>query len=299
MGTVVNITLVGEDTTRMKSIVRACLDRMTELETILSRFQLESQLSQLNRDGFLENAAAPLLEVVCESQRYSQLSDGAFDITVKPLLDLYQQSKSQESELPSEMQVQNTLDKVGYKKIQISGRDVTFLQKSMEITLDGIAKGYIVDQGVAVLQQNDFKNILIEAGGDLMALGEKSPGSPWRIGIQSPRQPTLKFLMAIPIQTQAVATSGDYHQTFSDDYRHHHIVDPRTGFSVPELASASVIAPTVMQADILATTAMTMKLGAVINLIENLEVCDALLITKDLEIIRTRRLALISSADLG
>ena len=103
----------------------------------------------------------------------------------------------------------------------------------------------------------------------------------------------------IPIQTQAVATSGDYHQTFSGDYRHHHIIDPRTGVSAPDLASATVIAPTLMQADALATTAMIMKPNALLNLIENLEVCDTVLITKDLEIIRTRRLALTSLADLG
>jgi thiamine biosynthesis lipoprotein len=287
MGTIVNLTVVGDDPDSIRGAIRACLDRMSALEAVFSRFQLESQLSQLNRTGFLENADPSLLEVVRESQRFSQLSGGAFDITVKPLLDLYQQGKTQGTGLPSENEVCNALEKVGFDKIKISGQDIGFSTEGMRITVDGIAKGYIVDQGIAVLRKNGFQNVLVEAGGDLMALGKKSTAKSWQVGIQSPRRALADFLTRIPLQNQAVATSGDYMQAYSPDFRYHHIIDPRTGFSAHELASATVVAPSVMQADGLATTAMVMRPTATLSLIDGLKGCDAFLVTKDIEILKT------------
>ena len=100
MGTVVNLKVVGADPKSAQAAIRAGLDRMAQLESVFSRFQPDSQLSQLNRAGFLMNADPALIEVVSESQKFSRLSNGAFDITVKPLLDLYQQAKDYDSALP-------------------------------------------------------------------------------------------------------------------------------------------------------------------------------------------------------
>ena len=113
----------------------------------------------------------------------------------------------------------------------------------MGITLDGIAKGYIVDEGVAVLKQAGFDNILVEAGGDLAASGLKEAALPWQIGIQAPRQGHSSLLGKFAVRDQAIATSGDYMQPFTPDLSQHHILDPRAGYSAPELASATVVAP--------------------------------------------------------
>ena len=103
----------------------------------------------------------------------------------------------------------------------------------MGITLDGIGKGYIVDAGTAVLREHGFSNVLVEAGGDLMASGKKEAAQPWRVGVQPPRPQTDKVLARFNLNNQAAATSGDYMQPFSADLSQHHILDPRTGYSAP------------------------------------------------------------------
>jgi len=276
MGTLVNIKAVGPDPKATSVAINACFDRMCELESVLSRFQPESQLSKLNQAGTLKDAHPSLISLLQQSQNLSQLTDGAFDITVKPLLDLYQASDI----LPSAEQVREALSLVGYRKLILEGTSINFQQPGMSITLDGIAKGFIVDEGVAVLQNSGFVNVMVEAGGDLMALGEKAPRSPWKIGLQAPRAEMGSLTATFNVQKQALATSGDYMQAFTPDFTHHHIIDPRTGYSSPDLASVSVSAPTVALADGLATAMMVMgKAG--MQLIERLSGCEAYAITKD------------------
>jgi FAD:protein FMN transferase len=286
MGTVVNLKVVGADPKSAQAAIRAGLDRMAQLESVFSRFQPDSQLSQLNRAGFLMNADPALIEVVSESQKFSRLSNGAFDITVKPLLDLYQQAKDYDSALPCEIQLKMVRQKVGFDKIQVSGQDIKFSTAGMEITVDGIAKGYIVDAGVATLREFGFSNVMVEAGGDLLASGQKSTQSPWTIGINSPREAD-KLISKIDITNKAVATSGDYMQPFTDDLAQHHILDPRSGYSAPELASATVVAPAVMLADALVTTLMVLGPIPGQEFLQNFPGCAGYLVSKDLEIIQT------------
>lgn len=282
MGTLINIKAVGLDLKAASVAINACFDRMSVLEGVLSRFQPKSQLSKLNRVGVLHDAHPALVELIQQSQQLSQLTDGAFDITVKPLLDLYQSSDN----LPNEEQVQEALMLVGYRKLDVKVHTVSFQEPGMSITLDGIAKGFIVDEGVKALQEFGFANVMVEAGGDLMALGEKAPHSPWKIGLQSPRAEMGDLVATFNVQNKALATSGDYMQTFTLDFTCHHIIDPRTGYSSPELASVSVLAPTVALADGLATAIMVMgKAG--LQLIERLSGCEAYTVTKDAIVFKT------------
>jgi thiamine biosynthesis lipoprotein len=158
----------------------------------------------------------------------------------------------------------------------------------MSITLDGIAKGYIVDQGVAVLKDFGFQDVLVEAGGDLLASGEKSPSSLWKIGIKSPRQEQGGIIARFSIRDRAVATSGDYLQPFVRDLSQHHLLDPRTGYSSPRLASASVLAKTATFADGLATAVMVLGPEAGLALIEELSGCEAYLVTKNLQTFQSK-----------
>jgi FAD:protein FMN transferase len=283
MGTVVNLTIVGANKKSASYSIASSFDRMAFLENILSRFKSESQLSLLNRNKELKGADPALLYLVKNALDLSLLSKGAFDITVKPLLDLYQAN----SPLPTAEQVKQALTFVDYQKIDIDENSLSFQNPNMSITLDGIAKGYIVDQGVAILEDSGFSTIMVEAGGDLMALGEKAPQIPWKIGLQAPRSENGTTMTTINLNNQAIATSGDYMQSFTSDYSHHHIVDPRTGYSSTELSSVSVLAPNVMLADALATTLMVMDAKAGISLIERLSNCEAILISKSLKMNRT------------
>lgn len=282
MGTVINIKAIGLAPKAASVAINACFDRMAELESVMSRFKPESQLSQLNQTGALKDANPSLISLIQKSQELSQLTDGAFDITVKPLLDLYQVGEI----LPSEKQILSTLSLVDYRKLDVDNQTVSFQQKGMSITLDGIAKGFIVDNGVAILQDFGFENVMVEAGGDLMALGEKALHSPWKIGLQAPRAEMGTLMTTFNIQNRAMATSGDYMQAFTPDFANHHIIDPRSGHSSPDLASVSLTAPTVVLADGLATAVMVMGTTG-LSLIERLSGCEAYAVTKDAIVLKT------------
>lgn len=282
MGTVIHITIIGQSPQEARAAIDRSFDRMSNLESILSRFQPSSQLSQLNQKGRLIKATPALISVVQQAQELSQRSGGAFDITVKPLLDLFENANT----LPSQSQVEAALPRVDYRNIGLDEDTISFARPDMSITLDGIAKGFIVDEGVAMLKASGLSNVLVEAGGDLMAFGEKAPNTPWKVGVQAPRAQSGNLETMFTLRNQAVATSGDYIQMFTPDFSQHHIIDPRTGYSPPDFTSVSILAPTVAMADGLATTVMVMGEEG-LRLVEDLPGCDAYAITKELSVIKT------------
>jgi thiamine biosynthesis lipoprotein len=283
MGTVVNITAVSYDTALAEWAISSSFERMQALEYELSRFIPESQLARLNREGRLSGAGPALLELIRQSRSLSELSDGAFDITMKPLLDLYQ---AKPGTLPAAGQIESALALVDHRQLEVEGDRVSFKQPGMSITLDGIAKGYIVDQVVACFRELGFPNVLVEVGGDLMGLGRSASDSGWKIGLQSPRAVIGSLAARFSIQDRAIATSCDYLQAFTADFMNHHIIDPHSGHSSPELASASVLAPTVALADGLATALMVMGRRG-LEVIRTLDGCEAYAITKDLQVLKT------------
>lgn len=284
MGTVTNLTVVHHDPKFARSVIRACFDQMEKLESLLSRFQPASQLSQLNREGVLRDAHPAFSDLVRQSQEISELSGGAFDISVKPLLDLYQ---DQANPLPAKQEIAQTLGLVDFRKIRLSDRQISFEQPGMEMTLDGIAKGYIVDAGTSILKENGFDDVLVEAGGDLMALGSNQANQAWQIGVKAPRKTAESTMARIGLKNRAAATSGDYMQPFTADLSQHHILDPRTGCSAPELACVTITAPSAMLADGLATAVMNLGPKAGTELLSRCSGCEGLLISKDMEITTT------------
>ena len=287
MGTVVNLTLISPDVPTARNTAQACFKKMKRLETIFTRFEPSSQVSILNLTGRITSPDPGFYEVLHLSQKISQLSQGAFDVTVKPLYDLYAAYASRHGDMPSRHEISQILGKVDYRKLHLSPHEVQFLNTGMQITLDGIAKGYIIDQGVAVLRKDGFTNVMVEAGGDLAAFGMNAADMPWRIGVQSPRGKIGEIISSVGVQNACIATSGDYLQPFTPDLKQHHILDPRVGASPGELASVTVIAPSCTLADGLATAIMVTGSREGISLINKLSNCQAILITKSGETIRS------------
>ena len=287
MGTMVNLTIVSDDRQAAESAADATFGRMSHLEAILSGWKPDSEVSVLNRTGQLDPAGDDLLAIIELSRRISRLSDGAFDITVLPLLELYRRHRETADGLPADAEVQEALELVDYRQLKVDGRRVSFEVPGMGITIDGAGKGYVVDEGVKELTRAGFPNVLLEAGGDLVAAGQKRPGRPWRIGIRSPRQESAAKLVELDVVDQAVATSGDYLQAFTADYKHHHIIDPRTGHSSPELASCTLTAPTAAEADALATMAMVLGPSRTEQVLERMPGREGYLISKELEVTQT------------
>jgi thiamine biosynthesis lipoprotein len=282
MGTIVNLTLVRPDKETAevaRQAIAACLDCMARLEHVLSRFDIHSQVSRLNQEGVLRSPHPSLLSVLQLSERISDLSEGAFDVTILPLLELYQRRLALTGGLPGDNEIESERRKVNFRRLHIDEAKIAFSEPGMGITLDGIAKGYIVDEGVGRLRDYGFANVLVEAGGDLAASGDKDQGHPWKIGIQDPRSREIHSSAYLELSDRAAATSGDYMQPFSADFSQHHILNPRTGRSSVALASATVIAPRLALADALATALMVMEPAEGRDLAKHLG-CETYLIEK-------------------
>jgi thiamine biosynthesis lipoprotein len=281
IGTIVNLKVVTWDAPAGQQALTACFDQMSKLEMALSRFMPESELSRLNRDGHIEAASSALLGIIKLAQEISELSRGAFDVTILPVLSLYQDYASTRRGLPPEEEIQRARTWVDYRKLSVKGDTVSLAEIGMGVTLDGIAKGYIIDAATAVLQGHGFRDVLVKAGGDLMALGEDEQRSPWEIGIQSPRHAQGIVIARFGLEDRAVATSGDYMEHFATNFSEHHILDPRTGHSARELSSATIVAPTAILADALATAIMVLGSESGLELVNAFPGCKGCLVTKD------------------
>lgn len=286
MGTGVELTVLCDEREAAEAAAEATLERMAELEALLTRYRPDSELSRLNATGAIASASDALLDVLRLAETVSNLGDGAFDVTVQPLLDVWRERVDSLGASPGADAVERAMTLVDHRALRIEGRRVTLGRSGMRVTLDGIGKGYIVDAGVATLKKRGFPNVFVDAGGDLVAAGDKGSGRPWRVGIRNPR-PGLAMSARFDARNVAVATSGDYMQSFTPDHAHHHIVDPRTGRSAPELASATVTAADAATADALATLAMNLGSQRARELLEELPDCEGYLVSKGLAVTRT------------
>jgi thiamine biosynthesis lipoprotein len=282
MGTVLNLTVYGPDRDTCEEALHQTFAAMKGLEEKLSRHMTTSELSRLNRTGFLANPGEDLVEVLALAQDLSRKTSGAFDVTVLPLVLLHEQIQGK-NDHPDPQSHSTVHQLVGYERLQIDSGTIRLGQAGMGVSLDGIGKGYIVDKGVAALKSLGFSNVYVEAGGDLMVSGQKENRVPWRIGIRNPRPQQQQKQVTIAVSDKAVATSGDYMQPYTPDMQHHHIIDPRSGFSPPELASCTVTAPNVALADGLATATMVLGKNDALDLIESIEGCEAYMVGKDLQ----------------
>ena len=286
MGTQVHLTVLAEDRDAAEAAADATLQRMALLEARLSRYRAESEVSRLHASGRLEEASDALLDVLRLADQVWRLGDGAFDITVQPVLDLHREALGRPGARPAPEAIERALARVDQRALRIEGRSVSLADRDARITLDGIGKGYVVDRGIDVLRERGFGNVFIEAGGDLVAGGERGEGAPWRIGIRHPRR-AFALQARFDARDRAVATSGDCMQPFAPDRAQHHIVDPRTGWSAPELASSTVVAPDSATADALATLTMVLGPRRGRALLEELPGCEGYFVSKQLEVTRT------------
>lgn len=286
MGTVLNLTVYGPDKDQCQEGVGKTATAMRALEAKLSRHMENSELAELNRHGFLADPSAELREVLSLARELHRRSSGAFDVTMLPLLRLHEAAHG--GEHPAMDSVAAARRLVSMEGVSYTGDSLRLARPEMGLTLDGIGKGYIVDRGVAELKKCGFANVYVEAGGDLMVTGNKEGRTPWRIALRPPRPQPGEKPTVVAVSDKAVATSGDYLQAFSADFRHHHIIDPRSGFSPPELASCTVTAPTVALADGLATALMVLGREDGLALIKGMDGCEAYLVDKGLQVAHSK-----------
>jgi thiamine biosynthesis lipoprotein len=251
---------------------------MDRLIGILSRFDSSSAVSVLNQDGRLRGVPPDVSRVFSRALRYYRASHGAFDITVQPLVDLFRATLHVESRIePGVDRVRDALQRIGSQHIAMSRRSIRFERDGMGVTLDGIAKGYIVDAVATVLERHGVKDYLVNAGGDIRASGTKEDKQPWTVAVQDPAK-RGDFPDLIHLRNRAVATSGSYEIYFDCERARHHIVDSVSGRSPSQSASVTVVAPSTMAADALATAAFVMGPKEGVAFINSLSRCECLII---------------------
>ncbi len=246
MGTTVEVVSPNPEAAKI------AFDEMRRIENLLSKYKDNSEVALLNSKGELR-LSPEAFYIIKKSKEFWQQSDGAFDITVAPLVDLWGFTQ-QSYRIPSDAEIQKTLRCVGSDKIIFNDKNnmVKFKVLGLRIDLGAIGKGFAVDCAVKKLKERGIKSCLVNAGGHIYCLGGKS-GGPWKIALQHPRKPG--FAGYLKLKDRAIATSGDYRQFFlQGSKRYAHILNPKTGYPADSgVISASVTAPDCLTADAIAT----------------------------------------------
>ena len=269
MGTYADISVYGSDRENAAQAIKEAFEEMERLDGLMSNYKSSSELSRINREASRAptKCAPELLGVIEVSLDYSTLTEGAFDITVEPLVDKWG-FYTGKVRVPNMDEIKSILPAVSYKNIDIQGQGdsklIAFRHPGTKIDLGGIGKGYAADKAVEVLKRRGITSALVNLGGNIYALGRPPGASAWKIGVQHPRQ--RDFLLGyLELENKGVATSGDYERFFMiDGKRYSHIIDPRTGMPAQGLISVTVTADSAMEADALSTGAFILgpKRGA-------------------------------------
>ncbi len=288
MGTIGQVIAIAGDSKTAENAVEKALESLQSLECIMSYHDPNSELSVLNRTAFKEDfTASPcLFDVIVKGIEMAQQSDGAFDITIGPLVDLWQHAKIT-GKAPTSEEITAAKAKVGYNKLVVNkdNHTVRFTADGMRIDLGGIAKGYGVDFAVDVMKTAGATSGLVQVGGEIRCFGPAPEGQKaWRVGVQKPAAPgevkTGQYAMVLALEDMAVSTSGDYQRfVVVDGMPHSHIINTTTGDSAREFSSVTIIAADTAHADAVATAVSVMGAKKAIPMLEKMEPIAAILIS--------------------
>jgi len=281
MGTAIRVELWHEEPTQGEAALDAVMEEMHRIDRSMSPFKPESELSRINQEA----ARAPvpvskeMFELIARSVEFSKLSEGAFDITFAGVGYMFDYRNGIK---PTAEKIAAALPGINYRHIRLDRRrrTIRFARDGVRIDLGGIAKGYAVDNCVALLKSRGVKEALVMAGGDSRVLGDRR-GRPWMIGIRDPRRKEDMVAM-LPLVDAAISTSGDYERCFeADGVRYHHILDPRTGKSAFGVRSVTIIGPDATTTEGISKSVFIMGPERGIRFAESLPGIDAVVIDGD------------------
>ncbi|WP_459938850.1 FAD:protein FMN transferase [Desulfonatronum parangueonense] len=294
MGTVYTVRVVGVSSRAVSGLETEIRARLEEINASMSVYRPDSEISRFNSLDASHSVAVgdDFWNVLRTSVLVHELTDGAFDPTVKPLLDLWgfgPGSSAENDDQPPDMEaVREALEAVGLRWIDISvPGEPRKLHPQVQLDFGGIAKGYAVDAVAEMLRGRKLADFLVDIGGDVLVSGRNAAGEPWRIGLSQPDRGMIgnEALLVLRPDNKAVLTSGDYRQYFQhDDHYFSHVLDPRTGRPVDNgVASVTVIAQSAVYADALSTGLMVMGADAGLELVESLPDVEALFLVREFE----------------
>lgn len=270
MGTEVSVYLWHDDPLRGEEAVEAVFAEMDRINALMSTYVEESRISEVNRDaaaGWVD-AGQELYDLVVRSLDISVLTRGAFDITYDSVGQHYD---FREGKRPDAATIDNALDAIDYTLVETNpgATSIHFARDGVRINLGGIAKGYAVERGVQVLREHGVRHARVTAGGDTRLLGDRR-SQPWVVGVRDPSD-DQKVSIRLPLEDEAISTSGDYERFFIEDgTRYHHILQPSTGEPASGVRSATVVGPDAVITDALSTSVFVMGVDNGLRLIATL-----------------------------
>lgn len=279
MGTVVSLTAVHASSWLIEEAFGRAYEEMDRLVDLMNRYDERSALSVLNAEARISSPPPELLHVLQRAAVVHAATDRRFDVTVAPIVDLLRSRiRDEGSHDLSAGEISDARARVGFEHVHVSAPTIHLDRPGMAVTLDGIAKGFIVDAIAAVLTAHGLRDWLIDAGGDIRASGGPSSALPWRVGVRDPAGEDILPEVLHLSGGGAVATSGGYEACFGQDRLYHHLVEPATGASAAQNLGVTVTAPDAMTADALATGVFLMETDHGLHFIDGLPGCECLII---------------------
>lgn len=290
LGTIVTITLYDHQS---EALLDDVFSQLSELENILSINKSDTLIDRINENSGISPVPVDdeTYNLIEKSLYYSQLTSGAFDITVGPLVKLWNIGFSN-FRVPSPSEIDHTLPLIDYHLVTLddSTHSVYLEKLGMQLDLGGIGKGYAADQAAEILRQGGVEHAIINLGGNVYALGDKPDGNQWNIGIQDPFKPTGDYLGTIRASNKSLVTSGIYerYNKGDDGKTYHHLLDPSTGYPFDnEIAGVSIISDSSTDGDALSTSTFALGITDGLKFIESLEGIEAIFVTTDKKIYTT------------
>lgn len=257
MDTLVHVRVISEDKLLGEEALETVFDVFENIHSLADRFAHDdtSDVTRINMQAGKKpvQVSDETLSMINRAQYFAGITGGAFDVTVGPLVDIW--GFGQEHRVPLEDELEAVLPLVDYQQVEfdIESRAVFLPRAGMQLDLGGVAKGYATDMAVERLREMGIKHAMINAGGNVYAVGAKPDGSPWRVGIIDPRHDG-GIIAVLNVKDQAVVSSGDYQRYFvQDGKRYHHIINPATGQPAHEMMQTTVVFDNATDADILST----------------------------------------------
>jgi len=277
LGTTLSLRVAHRDPALAERALDGAVATIRHVEAQMSLFDPHSALSRLNRDGVLVDPHPDLLGILRLAQSVSERSGGAFDVTVQPLWNAFEAAQRDDAGLPSDQAVLQARSRVDWQALELSPRRIRFTKPGMGITLNGIGQGYAADLVRRQLQAAGIEHALIDTG-EWATLGQPDAQHGWTLGIANPRDES-RLIAQLRMQGRSIATSADNQTVFSSDFKNHHIFDPHTGYSPPELASVTVAAASCALADALTKVMFVAGTARALQLAPHWKV-DVLLVDK-------------------
>jgi FAD:protein FMN transferase len=286
MGTVISQKSFGSKAQKALEEVDA---RMIEIENRMTINAPGSETDKLNNQaGKSEVKLSPdVIHVLSVAKKYAELSDGAFDVTVGPLVQAWG-IFTDHARIPEQNEIDELKKLVGNNGLTVDEKNNTakLAREGQIADLGGIAKGYAGDEAIRIYKENGLKAAYVNLGGNVVVMGKKPDGTEWNVGVQNPRGVNGQIVGILKVSDKAVVSSGDYERFFEQDgKRYHHIIDPKTGYpSESDLMGTTIVTESSTVADALSTSTFVLGLEKGMKLVENLKGVEALFITKDKKI---------------